>query len=126
MKFFDALACLLLAGVVGLLFMTCGLDLRGGEWPIYPAGVYILIVVYAAPSWLFTFVPVYLIAGSQSLVWRWYIAPTKYEFYDFPRECFAPLIIGFATFFFGAVLKRLSLNNPSFRAQSKQTGGLQQ
>jgi len=129
MKIFDALACLFPACLVGELFMTLGIG-RWYEWPASHTLLFIFIVACSFPFWLFTFVPFYLIADSRSSFWRWYIAPlvgatfgfivelilfapTQYEFYDFPRQYLSPLVIGFTTFLFGAILKHLSARDTS-------------
>ena len=120
MRFFDALACLFRACLVGQIFMTFGFDARPWAWPISSIALYVFIVACTAPSWLFTFLPLYLISNSKSLFWRWYIAPpigaliglvsgfimfapTQYDLYDFPRQNMTPLVIGFTTFLFGTI-----------------------
>ena len=121
MRFFEALACLFGACLIGQVFMTLGLDAGDGAWLVSPCIVYFFIVVCAAPAWLCTFLPIYLLSNSKSLFWRWFAAPpigalvgfvsgiimftpTRYDFYDFPRQNLAPLVIGFVTFLFGSIL----------------------
>jgi len=90
--------------------------------PISPLIIYIFVVVWASPFWLFTFVPPYLLADSKSLVWRWYIAPIigilvgsigslivfGAKDADFPNIRMTPAVIGFALFLFGVIFKKLS------------------
>jgi hypothetical protein len=126
MKLFDAFACLLLACLVGLLFMTVGVGDHGYKWALWMSLFYAFILLCSFPFWLFTFAPLYLITSANSFFWRWYVAPvigaligfvsgmlvfapTQYEFYDFPRQYLAPLVIGFVTFFAGSLLKKFSV-----------------
>jgi hypothetical protein len=121
MRFFDALACLFGASFIGQIFMTFGLDPHGWAWHPSSTLLYVFIVACSTPFWLFTFLPLYILSNFTSPFWRWYVAPpsgalvglisalvlfapTQYDFYDFPRQNMAPLVIGFATFLFGTIL----------------------
>ena len=120
--FLLALGCLLLACLIGQIFLSWGIDNRGSSMPISPLIIYIFVVVYASPFWLFTFVPPYLLADSKSLVWRWYIAPILgilvgsigslivfgAQDTDFPNIRMTPAVIGFALFLIGLIFKKLS------------------
>jgi len=124
MRFLDALACLFAGCFIGQIFMTLGPDPHGWAW--YPSStlLYVFIVACSTPFWLFTFIPLYIFSNSTSPFWRSYAAPpigalfglvsgvimftpTQYDFYDFPRQNLAPLVIGFAIFLFGSILNRL-------------------
>ena len=128
MKLFDALGCLFLACLVGLLFMTLGMNGHAYTWPVWLSLFYGLTLLCSFPFWLCTFAPLYLITGARSFFWRWYVAPivgaiigyvsglilfapTQYEFYDFPNQYLTPPVIGFVTFLSGSLLKKLSLSH---------------
>jgi len=124
MKFVTALICLLLACFMGDVFVYWGKDTRGG-WPISPAVIYLGIVVWASPFWLFTFVPPFLLASSGSIFWKWYVAPFAGILIgflsslmvfgkmgdtadgNFSQIFLAPFAIGFSLFLFGSIAKKL-------------------
>jgi len=119
MRLFSALICLLLACLIGYFSMTLGVDRRGEAWAVSDFYIYIFVVVFALPFWLFLFLPLYFLVPSKSIAWRWYIAPIigvlvgfvgsliladgRFDIREQPflRIYFAPAIVGFFTFLLG-------------------------
>jgi uncharacterized membrane protein YccC len=129
-NFLRALACLFLACVVGEIVLCLGQDLRASNrvednLVVFPY-IYGWMVMFAAPFWLFTFLPLYLAVPAQSFVWRRSVAPLiglligivgslvvfgRQDFYA-PRDLFFPAAIGFTVFLLGAILKNRSNTAP--------------
>jgi hypothetical protein len=121
--FLRALGCLFVGCIVGTIVLCLGQDLRASNqgWDnllIFPL-IYGWVVMFAAPFWLLTFLPLYLVVPAQSFIWRWSMAPLiglligvagsllvfgSQDFYA-PRDLVFPAAIGFSVFLLGAVLK---------------------
>jgi hypothetical protein len=109
---------------VGAIVLCLGQDLRASNqgWDnllIFPF-IYGWVLAFAAPFWLFTFLPLYLAVSAQSFIWRLSVAPViglvigaagsllifgRQDFYA-PRDLLFPAAIGLTVFLLGAVLKK--------------------
>jgi hypothetical protein len=125
-NFLRALGCLFIACIAGEIVLCLGQDLRASNRAednllIFPY-IYGWMVVFAAPFWLFTFLPLYLAVPAQSFLWRRSVAPIiglligiggsllvfgRQDFYA-PRDLCFPAAIGFTVFLSGAILKNRS------------------
>jgi|ERR1039458_5344299 hypothetical protein len=126
--FLRAVGCLLVACVPGEIILSFGGDFRASSHDdaythlVIWFFIYCWMVVFAAPFWLFTFLPLYLAVPAKSFFWRWSVAPTiglligsvgslivfgKQDFY-YPLDLFFPAAIGFTVFLLGAIFKRRS------------------
>ena len=122
MKFIRAIAGLLLACLIGQIFMIWGIQ-RGDAVQVSFIWIYGFIVVYASPFWLFIFLPLYVWAAPGSLPWKWYVAPPLGMLIGFlaglmvfgahfdaadaieRRISLVPAVIGFSLFLFGSISK---------------------
>ena len=130
MDLLRALGCLFIACIAGTIVLCLGQDLRASDRVednlLVPLLIYGWMVVFAAPFWLLTSLPLYLFVSAQSLIWRRSVASSigltigiagsllvfgRQDFYV-PRDVLFPAAIGVTVFLLGAALKNRANSAP--------------